>query len=61
MQATCNLQSDGVKLQVLQLEDKAEQRQKKRRENAERKRYNIVIDATNGMQVSSKVHSRQPC
>jgi hypothetical protein len=45
----------------MQLEDKADQRQKKRRENAERKRYNFVIDAADGLQVASKVRSGQLC
>ena len=45
----------------MQLEDKADQRQKKRRENAERKRYKFVIDITDGMQVASKVRSGQLC
>jgi hypothetical protein len=43
----------------MQLEDKADQRQNKRRENAERKRHNFVIDATDGMQVASKVRGGQ--
>lgn len=42
----------------LQQVDKAEQRQKKRRDNAERKRHsNLVIDKTDAMQVPSKVCS----
>ncbi len=46
---------DNAKLQKLQLEDKAEARQKKRQANAERKRRaNLVIDLTDAMQIPGK-------
>lgn len=46
---------DNAKLQKLQLEDKAEARQNKQQANAERKRRaNLVIDATDAMQIPGK-------